>query len=71
MVDTLSRGLESESTPSEHRADFVRQHMQSVYELSRLSLPPDIQRVVFDEVFHEMIGYGPIQPLLDDPKSPK
>jgi pilus assembly protein CpaF len=66
MVDVLSRGLDSERTPSEQRGDFVRQHLQSVYELSRLQVPPDVRQTVFDDVLNEMAGYGPIQPLLDD-----
>ena len=67
MVDTLARGLDSERTPSEQRADFVRQHLQNVYELSRVQVPPDVRRIVFEDVVNEMAGYGPIQPLLDDP----
>ena len=65
---TLARGLDSERTPSEQRGDFVRQHMQSVYELSRLQVSPDVRQIVFDDVVNEMVGYGPIQPLLDDPE---
>ena len=68
MVDALARGLDSERTPSAQRGDFVRQHLQSVYELSRVQVPPDVRRRVFDEVVNEMAGYGPIQPLLDDPQ---
>ena len=66
MLETLARGLESERTPAEQRGDFVRQHLQSVYELSRVQVPPDARRVVFEDVVNEMSGYGPIQPLLDD-----
>ena len=32
-----------------------------------MSLPDEIQRAVFQDVLNDMLGYGPIQPLLDDP----
>ncbi len=66
MLEALTRGLDSERPASDKRGDFVRQHMQSVYELSHLAVPPDVRRVVFAEVLNEVTGYGPIQPLLDD-----
>ncbi|HET6846423.1 MAG TPA: CpaF family protein [Anaerolineales bacterium] len=68
LMDTLSRGLENEQTPSEQRGDFVRKHLQSVYELSKMQVPADLRHQVFESVINEMAGYGPIQPLLDNPE---
>ena len=68
LIDTLSRGLESEGVTAQQRADFINLHMKSVFEQAHVSLPEDLQRTIFNDVLNDMIGYGPIQPLLDDPE---
>lgn len=68
LIDTLARGLESEKPSLELRAAFIRQHLKSVHDQARLNLPEDVQKVLFQEVLDEMVGYGPIQSLLDDPE---
>ncbi len=68
LIDTLSRGLESEGIPTEQRADFIKLHLKSVYEQARVNLPEDLQRIIFKDVLNDMLGYGPIQPLLEDPE---
>lgn len=68
MVEALSRSIEGERTPSGQRGDFVRQHLQSAYELARMQVPADVRLQVFEAVVNELTGYGPIQPLLDDPQ---
>ena len=67
IVDTLSRGMESEQTPADQRDAFVHKHLRTIYEQAHVDLPQNIQRAVFQDVIHEFVGYGPIQPLLDDP----
>jgi pilus assembly protein CpaF len=68
LIDGLSRGLESEGISVGNRNDFIKQHLKEVYDQARLNLPPDLQRVIFQDVMNDMLGYGPIQPLLDDPE---
>jgi pilus assembly protein CpaF len=67
LIDALSRGLESEGIPSPQRGDFIKQHLKSVYEQAHANLSEEIQQIVFRDVLNDMTGYGPIQPLLDDP----
>ena len=67
LIDTLSRGLESEGVPPQQRGDFIKLHLKSVYDQARVNLPEDVQRVIFRDVLNDMMGYGPIQPLLEDP----
>ncbi len=67
LIDALSRGIESEGIAFNQRGEFIKQHLKSVFEQARVSLPDDIQRAVFQDVLNDMLGYGPIQPLLDDP----
>ena len=67
MIEMLSRGIESEGVSALQRSDFVRLHIKSVYDQLHASLPEDLQRTIFQDVLNEMTGYGPIQPLLEDP----
>ncbi len=67
LIDALSRGLEAEGVPAAERSEFIRLHLKSVYEQARINLPGDVQRTIFADVMNDMLGYGPIQPLLDDP----
>ena len=66
LIDSLSRGLESEGIPAAQRSDFIKLHLKSVYEQAHVGLPEDVQQLIFLDVLNDMMGYGPIQPLLDD-----
>ena len=67
MIDSLSRGIESEGVLSEKRTEFIQQHLKDVYDQAHLNLSEEVQRVIFQDVQNDMMGFGPIQPLLDDP----
>jgi pilus assembly protein CpaF len=68
LIDNLSRGLESERVGPQQRTDFIKQNMKAVFEQAHVNLPEDLQRTIFNDVLNDMVGYGPIQPLLDDPQ---
>ncbi len=68
LVDSLSRGIESEGIAFEQRGGFIKQQLKNVYEQAHINLPEEIQHSIFQEVLNDMVGYGPIQPLLDDPE---
>ncbi len=66
LIETISRAMEGEALPVARRRDFVLERLKGIYEQTRLQLPEDIRNQVFKEVLDELLGYGPIQPLLDD-----
>ena len=68
LIDTLSRGVESEGVSFDQRSEFIKHNLKSVYDQAHVDLPEDIQRTIFQDVLNDMMGYGPIQPLLDDPE---
>jgi pilus assembly protein CpaF len=39
---------------------------KAIYDQLQISLPQDQQRMLFDEVLAEMVGFGPLEPLLSD-----
>jgi pilus assembly protein CpaF len=66
LTESLSRGMESEGITLEQRSDFIRLHLPDVYEMAQINLPDDVRRMIFKDVLDDMLGFGPIQPLLDD-----
>ncbi|MFZ5821412.1 MAG: CpaF family protein [Chloroflexota bacterium] len=67
LLDNISRALESEGVKAEERNPFIKQRIEAVYAQANLKLPEDVRDMIFAEVLHDLLGYGPIQPLLEDP----
>jgi pilus assembly protein CpaF len=66
LADNLMRALESENVSVEQRSAFVKQNIVHVYEQTQLKLPDDLRKQIFDQVLNDLLGFGPIQSLLDD-----
>lgn len=61
-------GRELETQPStENREEMVRQILHQSYESLRLNLPMQLKEELFNEILAEVLGFGVLQPLLDDP----
>ena len=67
LSDGLLRALETEGIPAAQRNTFVQQNILRVYEQTQLKLPDDLKKEVFMQVLNDLLGFGPIQVLLDDP----
>lgn len=67
LADGLIRALEMEGVPAAQRANFVQKNIVHVYEQTKLKIPEDLKKQIFDQVLNDILGYGPIQMLLDDP----
>jgi pilus assembly protein CpaF len=67
LIENVGRSMEGEQEQSGDRAAFMRQRLQEVYVQTRVNLPEDIRQQVFDDIIDDLTGFGPIQPLLDDP----
>lgn len=68
LSDTLLRALEMEGVPARERGAFIQKHIGLVYEQTKVKLPEDVRRHLFAQVLDDLLGYGPIQSLLDDPE---
>jgi pilus assembly protein CpaF len=66
LADNLMRALESEGIAADQRAAFVKQNISLVYTQTQLKLPEDLRKQIFDQVLNDLLGFGPIQALLDD-----
>jgi pilus assembly protein CpaF len=67
LIENVGRSMEGEQIQSGDRAEFMKQRLQEVYIQTRVSLPDDIRKQIFDDIIDDLTGFGPIQPLLDDP----
>ena len=67
LADNLLRALEMESIPAAQRNTFVQQNITKIFEQTQIKLPEDVKKEIFKQVLNDMLGFGPLQPLLDDP----
>ncbi|NWG05319.1 MAG: CpaF family protein [Chloroflexi bacterium] len=68
LVENVSRSLEGETLQLGDRAEIIKQRLNEVYVQTKVNLPEDIRKQIYTEILDEMTGFGPIQPLLDDPE---
>jgi pilus assembly protein CpaF len=68
LVNTLVRDLESARVPLNQREKYALQRLGQILTKANLQLPEPLAERLTREVLNEAIGYGPIQPLLDDPE---
>jgi pilus assembly protein CpaF len=66
LIENLSRAIEAEGITAHQRSDFIKGHIQEIYEKAHLKLPEEFRNKILSAVLNELLGYGPIQPLLDD-----
>jgi len=67
LVENVSRSMEGEDIQLGDRATMIKERLQQVYTQTKVNLPDDMRKHLFDEIIDEFTGFGPIQPLLDDP----
>ncbi|RJP55556.1 MAG: CpaF family protein [Anaerolineaceae bacterium] len=68
LIENLSRALEGQEIPPGKQTEYVTQGVAEVYERSQLKLPDAVRQQLTQDVLNEVLGYGPIQPLLNDPE---
>jgi pilus assembly protein CpaF len=68
LVNAITRDLEDNPVSVDHRANAVEESLRLAYQqiAPKLNLPETIRQQVFHDVMDDLLGYGPIQPLLDD-----
>ncbi len=66
LADNLLRALENEGIPIAQRNAYVQKNIIHVYEQTQLKLPEDLRKQIFEQVLNDLLGYGPIQSLLND-----
>jgi len=66
LINQVTRELENNPPPLNKRGSFLKEILSEVYTQTKLKLPESLRAQVFRDVEDELLGYGPIQPLLED-----
>jgi pilus assembly protein CpaF len=66
LIAVVVRELEALQPPPNQRAEIVSKSLAAAYSQARLQIPDNIRQKLFQEIQNEILGYGPLQPLLDD-----
>lgn len=67
LITAITRELEAKPIAAADRKTAVVQTMQQVYQGTKLQLPNTLRDQLFHEILDDLLGFGPLQPLLDDP----
>jgi pilus assembly protein CpaF len=67
LIESVGRTLDGNEAQIADRADFMKQRLAEVYAQVKVNLPEDLRQQLFKDILDELTGYGPIQPLLEDP----
>src|SRR5574341_292513 len=67
LIENVGRSMEGEEQQLSDRTEFIKQRLNEIYVQTKVNLPEDIRKQIFHDILDELTGFGPIQPLLDDP----
>ena len=67
LSNMVIREIESQNIPDTDRREMILQVLQQAYQSTKLQLPNTLRDQIFHEILDELLGFGPLQPLLDDP----
>ncbi len=68
IVNFISHELEDQPPMAGDRRKVVNDLMQQAYASTRLALPTTLRDQLFHDILDDILGFGPLQPLLDDPE---
>jgi pilus assembly protein CpaF len=68
LVSVISRELESKRLDLDQQEEIITQLFEQAYQRTKLQLPPAVKEQVYRDVLDELVGYGPLQPFIDDPE---
>ena len=67
LVTQVLREQENNPPAYNMRREATYEALQQAYASTRLSLPNTMREQLFHDILDDLLGFGPIQPLLDDP----
>jgi pilus assembly protein CpaF len=68
LIQIITRDLESNPRDMADRRGTIQSLLEQAYLTTKLSLPVTIREQIFHDIIDDMLGFGPLQPLLDDPE---
>jgi len=66
LVSSIQRELEGNPPPPQQRREVIENLLEQSYANTKLNLPSTLREQIFRDILDDLLGYGPIQPLLED-----
>ena len=66
LINTVSREMDSSLSNDEDRKALLTQSLLKAYQATRLQLPGSLRDQLFHEILDDMLGFGVLQPLIED-----
>ena len=67
LIGAVSREVESRGLTAVKRRELVDEILLQAYKQAQVTLATPVREQLFQDVINELLGFGPLQPLLDDP----
>lgn len=68
LISSVTRDMENDPPPPDQRDKALLERLSEVYAQTRVNLPESLRAQLFRDIEDELLGYGPIQSLLEDPE---
>jgi pilus assembly protein CpaF len=69
LINAVAQEVESNTLEGNHYREQIEACIESAIKRTKLNINQRQRKAIFEDVIAEMIGYGPIHRLLDDPKN--
>ena len=66
LINAVSREMDSNPSIGEDRRTILNQTLLKAYQATRLQLPGTLRDQLFHEILDDMLGFGVLQPLIED-----
>ncbi len=67
LINVVSRDVDSRGLSAVKRRELVDEILLQAYHQARVNLATPVREQLFHDIINELLGFGPLQPLLDDP----
>ncbi len=67
LINVVSRDVDSRGLTAAKRRELVDEILLQAYQQARVNLATPVREQLFHDIINELLGFGPLQPLLDDP----
>jgi len=66
LIDNLTQAFENDPPPVKERRQAAVQLLEEIYQRTNLNLAQSLRAQLFHDVLDDLLGYGPIQSLLEE-----
>ncbi len=67
LINAITREMEADPPVLSERQKVIQENLVKAYQQTRVNLPESLRQQLFHDIQDDLLGYGPIQPLLEDP----